>query len=67
MFELLFWPLDLELVPFLRKVQLDMGNTNALGSGCPECDVYLLNILYVLMHIILHMYILNVDSAKEYI
>lgn len=43
MFEFLFWPLDLELVPFLRKVQLDMGNTNALGSGCPECDVYLLN------------------------
>lgn len=44
MFELLAWPLDLELVPFLGKVQCDMGNTNALGSGCPLCDVYLLEV-----------------------
>lgn len=44
MFELLSWPLDLKLILFLRKVQLDMGNTNALGSGCPECDVYLLKV-----------------------
>lgn len=44
MFELLSWPLDLELVPLFRKVQLDMGNTNALGSGCPEYDVYLMKV-----------------------
>lgn len=44
MFELLAWPLDLELVPFLGKVQRDMGNTNALDSGCQVCDVYLLEV-----------------------
>lgn len=32
-----FWPPDLELVPFLRKVQLHIRNTNAVGSGYPMC------------------------------